>query len=212
MTISKGPHKTSYTSCKRICYNSIIKIAKHGEPCFLRAFIKRGGEVSRELTEKQIRFVEEYLCCFDGTQAAIKAGYSEKYANRQAYSLLQNPQVQEYLRERRADLQDRTNIKQEDVINELAAVALFDMTDIVNITEIDGRPCIAYTPTAELTEKQRRAIAYIKQGKHGIEIKSHDKMTALKLLGEYLGIFKAKEDIDSLKKMDDILDRIGGNI
>ena len=66
--------------------------------------------------------------------------------------------------------------------------------------------------TAELTEKQRRAIAYSKQGKHGIEIKSHDKMTALKLLGEYLGIFKAKEDIDSLKKMDDILDRIGGNI
>ena len=168
--------------------------------------------MSRELTEKQIRFVEEYLCCFDGTQAAIKAGYSEKYANRQAYSLLQNPQVQEYLRERRADLQDRTNIKQEDVINELAAVAFFDLTEAVKIVKKGRGYVVEFVPTDNLTDKQKKAIANIKQGKHGIEIKSHDKMTALKLLGEYLGIFKAKEDIDSLKKMDDILDRIGGNI
>ena len=165
-----------------------------------------------ELTEKQKRFVDEYLIDFNGTQAAINAGYSEKYADRQAYNLLQLPLVQEYLKKRQADLRERTEITQEKVIEELAAVAFFDITDVVKITEVDGNAVIAHIPTSDLTEKQRKAIANIKRGRNGIEVKAHDKMSALKLLGEHLGIFNSKEGTDRLDKLDEVLSKIEGNI
>ncbi len=165
-----------------------------------------------ELTEKQKRFVEEYLGCFNATQAAIKAGYAESYAGRQAYALLQNPFVQEYLRERQADLARRTNVTQEKIINELAAIAFFDMTSTVEISVVDDTAVILHKPTSELDEKERKAIASIKRGKNGIEVKAHDKIAALKLLGEHLGIFKPKEDTDRLDKLDEVLSKIEGNI
>ena len=47
------------------------------------------------LTDKQKRFVEEYLVDLNATQAAIRAGYSEKTAEQQAYQLLQKTSVSE---------------------------------------------------------------------------------------------------------------------
>ena len=45
------------------------------------------------LTDKQKRFVEEYLVDLSATQAAIRAGYSAKTAEQQAYKLLQKTSV-----------------------------------------------------------------------------------------------------------------------
>lgn len=42
------------------------------------------------MTAKQERFVAEYLIDLNATQAAIRAGYSEKFANTNANKLLQN--------------------------------------------------------------------------------------------------------------------------
>ena len=47
----------------------------------------------RKLTAKQQRFVEEYLVDLNATQAAIRAGYSKKTAEQQAYQLLQKTSV-----------------------------------------------------------------------------------------------------------------------
>jgi phage terminase small subunit len=51
----------------------------------------------RECTEQQKAFCHEFAKDFNGTQAAIRAGYSEKSASRQAHDLLKNPLVQSYL-------------------------------------------------------------------------------------------------------------------
>lgn len=48
------------------------------------------------LTVKQTLFVFEYLRDFNGTQAAIRAGYEEKNAASQAWKLLRRPEIQEY--------------------------------------------------------------------------------------------------------------------
>ncbi len=52
---------------------------------------KRAGAVRPDpkLTPKQLRFVAEYLVDLNGTQAAIRAGYSAKTAEQMAYQLLQ---------------------------------------------------------------------------------------------------------------------------
>lgn len=55
---------------------------------------------NKELTTKQKRFVEEYTVDFNATQAAIRAGYSEKTAGEIGYENLKKPQISESIQER----------------------------------------------------------------------------------------------------------------
>lgn len=64
----------------------------------------------RKLTAKQQRFAEEYLVDLNGTQAAIRAGYSSKTANEQAARLLAKDSVQAYVTELRQAQSKRTQI------------------------------------------------------------------------------------------------------
>ena len=57
-----------------------------------------------KLTLKQQRFADEYIICGNATEAAIKAGYSSKYANTNASKLLQNTTIKSYLDERLEEL------------------------------------------------------------------------------------------------------------
>ncbi len=57
-----------------------------------------------ELTPKQNRFVEEYIKDLNATQAAIRAGYSEKTAGVQGSVLLKNPKVSEEVKKRLDDI------------------------------------------------------------------------------------------------------------
>ena len=78
---------------------------------------------TQELTDRQARFCEEYLIDLNATQAAIRTGYSEKTANEQGARLLANVSVQEKIAELKAERSKRTEITQDSVIQELAAVA-----------------------------------------------------------------------------------------
>ena len=82
-----------------------------------------------KLTPKQERFVSEYLIDLNATQAAIRAGYSEKTAGAIGKENLQKPQIQEALTEARTKQQKRTSITADMVLNELAAVAFDDADD-----------------------------------------------------------------------------------
>ena len=75
-----------------------------------------------ELEEKQKMFCKEYLVDFNGTQAAIRAGYSKKTANEQASRLLTKVNVQKYLKQLIEKRNKRTNITQDDVIADIIKV------------------------------------------------------------------------------------------
>ena len=75
-----------------------------------------------ELEEKQKMFCKEYLVDFNGTQAAIRAGYSKKTANEQASRLLTKVNVQTYLKQLIEKRNKRTNITQDDVIADIIKV------------------------------------------------------------------------------------------
>lgn len=164
------------------------------------------------LTDKQKRFCEEYLIDLNATQAAIRAGYSPKTAEQTASRLLRNVKVQEYIAKRQKELSRSTHITQERVIKELALIAFSNNADYARVvekkmqTEVDGmlvdvlgedgKPIMYRTVepvlTDELTEEQKRALAVIKKGRYGLEVKSFDKVRALELLGKHLGIFTEK--------------------
>lgn len=84
------------------------------------------------LTPKQERFVEEYLVDLNGTQAAIRAGYSPKTANEQASAMLAKPSIQEAVQEQRAKVSERTMRTVYDVMADIGRVrdnAMQIMTD-----------------------------------------------------------------------------------
>lgn len=164
------------------------------------------------LTAKQKRFCDEYLIDLNATQAAIRAGYSEKTAYRTGADNLRKPQIEEYIAKRQKELSRSTEITQERVIKELALIAFSNNADyahvvekkmkaevdgaLVDVLDEDGKPVMYRTVepvlTEELTEEQKRALAVIKKGRDGLEVKSCDKVKALELLGKHLGIFTDK--------------------
>ena len=69
-----------------------------------------------KLTEKQKRFVQEYLVDLNATAAAKRAGYSEKSASRIAVELLNKTQVSAEIQKQQAKRQKRVEITQEKVL------------------------------------------------------------------------------------------------
>lgn len=83
------------------------------------------------LTAKQSRFVDEYLVDLNATQAAIRAGYSAKTAEQQAYQLLQKTSVQEAIAQAKQAREQRTQITADLVLREVASIALAPLGDEV---------------------------------------------------------------------------------
>lgn len=81
---------------------------------------------TRKLTPKQARFVSEYLVDLNATQAAIRAGYSEKTADRAGPALLGKTWVAQAIESGKARLSKRTAATADRVIQELAAIAFHD--------------------------------------------------------------------------------------
>ena len=75
-----------------------------------------------ELEEQQKMFCQKYLVDFNGTKAAIKAGYSKKTAAEQASRLLKKVKVQTYLQQLIEKRNKRTNITQDDVVADIIKV------------------------------------------------------------------------------------------
>jgi phage terminase small subunit len=80
----------------------------------------------RPLTPKRKRFVAEYLIDHNGTQAAIRAGYSRNCAAHSASALLRNKAVARAVADAQAELADRMGITKERIIAELARIGFSD--------------------------------------------------------------------------------------
>lgn len=81
------------------------------------------------LNERQKRFCEEYIVDLNATQAAIRAGYSEKTAASTAARLLRNVKVQKYIAQLQAERGRRLQVTQDDVIKEISDIALLPLDD-----------------------------------------------------------------------------------
>ncbi|MBB6218672.1 phage terminase small subunit [Anaerosolibacter carboniphilus] len=178
-----------------------------------------------KLTPKQKIFCDEYLVDLNATQAAIRAGYSERTAKEVGYENLTKPHIQKYIDERMKNRQQRTEITQDKVLQELARVAFARGTDFAKVAlrigyrdivdkegKVIGQQPFEYQAveiinTDDIPEDKRAAIASIKQGTNGIEVKPYDKVKALELLGRHLGMFNDKVELAGemgVKIIDDI--------
>lgn len=107
-----------------------------------------------DLTDKQKRFVAEYLINPNQKQAAIKAGYSEKTAEQIGYQLLQKTSVAEAIAKAQRKREIRTDITADRVLQELADIG-FDKevertTDRLKALELVGKHLAMFTDKVEM--------------------------------------------------------------
>ena len=86
------------------------------------------------LTDKQKRFCDEYLIDLNATQAAIRAGYSEKTAQEQSSRLLSNVMVQKYMQEKMKEKDKELIADSEEVLRYLTAVMRRELKESVVVT------------------------------------------------------------------------------
>lgn len=151
------------------------------------------------LTDKQERFCQEYLIDLNGTQAAIRAGYSEDSAPSIACENFIKPNVQARLAELKSERSKRCQISIDDVVLELKRVGFSNMS---NFAKWDGDD-VTFRCSEELTEDQSRCVESISQtvtkegGSHSLRL--HPKVKALELLGEHLGMFPKNVNLGGQK-------------
>lgn len=149
-----------------------------------------------KLTEKQRKFVEEYLIDLNATQAAIRAGYSVKTANEQGSQNLAKLSIQEEIAKEMAERSKRTGINQDRVVLELAKIAFVKITDVVDdegrIKQDAADEDLACIESVKVKEIPTRS------GDVGIEreVKLSPKLKALELLGKHLGMWNDKLDVN----------------
>ena len=158
------------------------------------------------MTPKQKRFVDEYLIDLNATQAAIRAGYSQKTAASIGEENLRKPEIQEAIQVAMKSRQERTEITQDMVLRELAKIGFADIrrvvewgSEVIVADEKTGETAIAsgvaLTPSVKIDEDTAAAISEISQTAHGIKVKLHDKRAALVDIGRHLGMFKEKVEL-----------------
>lgn len=151
------------------------------------------------LTGKQALFVREYLVDLNATQAALRAGYSDGTYGRQ---LLKKPHVADELERARRKLERHTEVTAERVLKELARIGFADIRDLFEWDEESA----TFVPSRDLSEAEAAAIGQIKaetttfrridgtvETQVKLEIKTHDKLGALREIGKHLGIAERHE-------------------
>ena len=132
-----------------------------------------------KMTAKQQRFCDEYLIDLNATQAAIRAGYSEKYAHTNANKLLQNTTVRSFIAERMSEKESKLIADQDEVLKYLTSVMRGETQAEIVVVEGTGEGC-----------SEARAMQKAPDEK--------ERLKAAELLGKRYGLYteKVEQQID----------------
>jgi len=159
---------------------------------------KRETKDKGGLTPKQRLFVAEYLVDKNATQAAIRAGYSQKTAYSIGEENLKKPEIREAIDVALQQQVERVEVTADTVLRELLALATVDIAEAFNEQG-------ALKPIHDIPKEVRKAISSIEvlvetagSGDERQEMGSTkklrfwDKKGALELLGKHLKMFTDK--------------------
>ena len=166
-----------------------------------------------KLTNKQTKFIDEYLVDLNATQAAIRAGYSPDTAKEIGCENLTKPNIRACIDREMAERSKRTGVNADRVVMELAKVAFVNAVDVIDPKTATVKEDALSEDTAAIQSVKVKTF-----GDDGLEreIKMADKLKALELLGKHMGMFKDKVELsgvlDSEKtKLDDLLQQMRGD-
>jgi len=138
------------------------------------------------MTPRHRRFVEEYLVDLNASQAALRAGYSERCSASVGSQLLKKPEVKEAV-ETALEARGRSmRVTSARVLLELARIAFADPTRIAEW----GPKGLTLRPHDTLTPDDKATIQEIVAFPDGgpTRVRLHDKLRALALLARHMGL------------------------
>lgn len=137
------------------------------------------------LTSRRKRFIEAYLVCWNGAEAARRAGYSHRHSRKQASYLLTVPEVRAEIERRLEEAAMGAN----EVLAKLTDQARLDLGPYV--TQDGKRLALDWDKLKEagLTH----LVKSITPTSYGMRIEFHDAQMALIQLGRMYGLFKDRQ-------------------
>ena len=151
------------------------------------------------LTAKQQRFVEEYLVDLNGTQAAIRAGYSAKTAYSQAERLLRNAEVQSAVMAAKQVRSEKTGIDAAWLLSRLAEESTADVADLydehgglmpVHQWPLIWRQGLVAGLDVEEIREEGAVVGIIRK------VKLSDRVKRLELIGRHVDVQAFKDKIE----------------
>lgn len=124
------------------------------------------------LTAKQKRFADEFIISGNAEDAAVKAGYSKRYARGNAYKLVANSGIKAYIEEQIKEIEDEKIAKQEEVLKYLTSVLRGEETEDVLIGTGKGRQSVT-----------------------SVEVSAKDRIKAAELIGKRYCMWTDKQEI-----------------
>ena len=150
------------------------------------------------MTAKQQRFCDEYLIDLNATQAAIRAGYSEKYAHTNAAKLLQITTIKDFIAERLAEKEDNLIAKQDEVLRYFTSVMRGESYSSVLARCEDGSETVIEKPP---DEKERLDAAKQLAKRYGLDREEIEKQAKIEKLKAEIARLKGEAPDDD--KADD---------
>lgn len=128
------------------------------------------SSIAGKLTQKQRRFIDEYIISGNATQAYLKAGYkvSESVARRNASRLLTNADIKAELARRNA---------------EIKSAKTADMTEVMEYL------------TSVMRGEQTESVATAKGVFENVEVSAKDRIKAAELIGKRNGAWTDKKEL-----------------
>lgn len=129
-----------------------------------------------KMTAKQMRFCDEYLIDLNATQAAIRAGYSERTAGVMAAENLKKPNIKAYIDQRMAEKEAALIADQNEVLKYLTQVLRGEsQSEVVVIENIGDFMSEARTMKKAPDEKERLKAAELLGKRYGLYKESIDQ-------------------------------------
>lgn len=133
------------------------------------------SSISEKLTQKQQRFVDEYIISGNATQAAIKAGYSKRSAQQTGAENLLKPVIKAELDRRNAEIKSAKTADMQEVMEYLASV---------------------------MRGEQTESVATAKGIYDNVPVSAKDRIKAAELIGKRHGAWTDKKEISGNMNID----------
>jgi len=131
--------------------------------------MKRPDQDPKKLTEKEELACRKFIISLDATEAFIEAGYSAKYANKNAFTFFRKEHIKKRINELKAERNNRLEIKADDVLRDVDKIQQSCMQEV------------------ELNDRYGLPLGITKMVDYANALK------ACELKGKHLGMFDKKE-------------------
>ena len=147
-----------------------------------------------KITDRVKTWAKHYVINFNATEAAKKAGYSEKSARTAGARLLLDADVKKYLAQLQKENDRQQETLKDQLIAELKKLAFANVTDFVGEgNEIRDITKLARDKTAAVSSIETVTTESIFETRKQVKLKFHSKIAAIDQLGRHVGLFAADD-------------------